>query len=92
MKQLCFCSRLNVQNCLTLRAFADQYMCVSLVEATNKFIQFNFKQVSDTEEFYALGKQDVVEIISYDELNVNSEEEVYDTSQFDCYDKNTKGF
>ncbi|PVD35896.1 hypothetical protein C0Q70_02865 [Pomacea canaliculata] len=73
-----FKDRLNVQNCLTLRAFADQYMCVSLVEATNKFIQFNFKQVSDTEEFYALGKQDVVEIISYDELNVNSEEEVFE--------------
>ncbi|KAK7495717.1 hypothetical protein BaRGS_00013164 [Batillaria attramentaria] len=73
-----FKDRLHVSNCLSLRTFADQYMCSALVEATNKFIQCNFKQVSETEEFLSLSKQEVLDIISRDELNVNSEEEVFE--------------
>ena len=51
-------------------------MCADLVEAANKFIQCNFKKVSETDDFLGLTKDDMLDIISRDELNVCSEEEV----------------
>ena len=68
--------RLHISNCLSVRTFADQYMCSDLVEAANKFIECNFRQVSSTEDFLNLTKEDILDIISRDELNVCSEEEV----------------
>ena len=59
-----------------MRAFADQYMCSSLVEAANKYIQNNFRGVAQSQDFLALPKSDILEILSRDELYVNSEEQV----------------
>ncbi|XP_041372118.1 kelch-like protein 18 [Gigantopelta aegis] len=70
--------RLHPQNCLSVRAFADQYMCSDLVESANKFIQNSFKQVAGTEEFLGLDRADLTDIISRDELNVNNEEQVFE--------------
>ncbi|XP_046329513.2 kelch-like protein 18 [Haliotis rufescens] len=72
--------RLHPQNCLAVRAFADQYMCSGLVEAANKYIQNNFRQVSSTEEFLNLSHTDMVDIISRDELNVTNEEQVFESA------------
>ncbi|ESP02986.1 hypothetical protein LOTGIDRAFT_177864 [Lottia gigantea] len=73
-------NRLHPQNCLGVRSFADQYMCTSLVEAANKFIQNNFKQVSVTDEFMSLSKAEFVDILSRDELNVSNEEQVFEAA------------
>lgn len=67
---------MNPQNVLGIRTFADQYMCTNLVEATNGFLQKHFKDVMNTEEFLSLSKSDIMEIISQDELNVSTEEQV----------------
>lgn len=51
-------------------------MCNSLVEATNKYLQKHFKEVMKSEEFSSLPLTDIVDIISRDELNIDSEEQV----------------
>ncbi|XP_070175523.1 kelch-like protein 18 [Littorina saxatilis] len=73
-----FKDRLHISNCVSVRTFADQYMCADLVEAANKFIHCHFKQVTLTDDFLCLPKDDVLHIISKDELNVCSEEEVFE--------------
>ncbi|KAK3106475.1 hypothetical protein FSP39_020687 [Pinctada imbricata] len=69
---------LHPQNVLGIRNFGDQYMCPQLVEATNKYIQKHFREVMLTEEFLSLDRYDVLDIISRDELNVKSEEQVFE--------------
>ncbi|XP_045210160.2 kelch-like protein 18 [Mercenaria mercenaria] len=72
--------RLHPLNCLGVRSFADQYMCTGLVEAANKYIQKHFKDVGKSEEYLNLSQTDVVDILGRDELNVNSEEQVYEAA------------
>ncbi|GFO08395.1 histone-lysine N-methyltransferase SETMAR [Plakobranchus ocellatus] len=71
-------NRLEPSTCLSIRAFADQYMCSTLVEAANKYIQKKFRQVALTPDFLSLPKAEVLEILSRDELDVRSEEQVFE--------------
>lgn len=70
------CFSLHPTNVLGIRSFGDQFMCQSLVEYANKYIQKHFKDVMVTDEFLNLNKSELMEIISRDELNVQSEEQV----------------
>lgn len=69
---------LHPTNVLGIRSFGDQFMCQSLVEYANKYIQKHFKDVMATDEFLNLNKSELMEIISRDELNVQSEEQVFE--------------
>ena len=69
--------RLHPNNVIGVRAFGDQFMCASLVEACSKHIQKYFVDVARSEEFLSLDLNDVVEILSNDELHVSSEEQVH---------------
>ncbi|BFZ23237.1 hypothetical protein BsWGS_26276 [Bradybaena similaris] len=71
-------NRLEPSSCLSIRAFADQYLCHTLVEAANKYLQNNFRQVALSSDFLALSKSDMLEILSRDELYVSSEEQVFE--------------
>ncbi|KAK3577962.1 hypothetical protein CHS0354_020801 [Potamilus streckersoni] len=71
--------RLHPYNVLGARRFADQYMCGSVVEAANKYLQKHYQEVAKSEEFLSLTKTEVQEIISHDELNVSSEEQVFES-------------
>lgn len=51
-------------------------MCAVLYDAANSFIHQHFVEVSMSEEFLALPFDDVLELVSRDELNVKSEEQV----------------
>lgn len=51
-------------------------MCAVLYDAANSFIHQHFVDVSMSEEFLALPLEDVLELVSRDELNVQSEEQV----------------
>lgn len=51
-------------------------MCAVLYDAANSFIHQHFVEVSMSEEFLALPLEDVLELVSRDELNVKSEEQV----------------
>ncbi|KAL3836007.1 hypothetical protein ACJMK2_021462 [Sinanodonta woodiana] len=71
--------RLHPHNVLGARRFADQYMCGGVVEAANKYLQKHYQEVAKSEEFLSLTKTEVQEIISRDELNVSSEEQVFES-------------
>ncbi|NXE96902.1 KLH18 protein, partial [Menura novaehollandiae] len=68
--------RLHPKNCLGVRQFAETMMCTVLYDAANSFIHQHFVEVSMSEEFLALPFEDVLELVSRDELNVKSEEQV----------------
>lgn len=71
-----FFDSFNSQNVLGVRAFADTLGCWSLVEACNRYINKCFVDVAQSEEFMNLNCEEVKDIISRDELNVPSEENV----------------
>ncbi|CAL1532393.1 unnamed protein product [Lymnaea stagnalis] len=73
-------NRLEPSSCLSVRQFADQYQCPSLVEASNKYIQNNFRQVAQSSDFVLLPKSEVLEILSRDELYVTTEEQVFEAA------------
>lgn len=51
-------------------------MCAVLYDSANSFTHQHFVEVSMSEEFLALPFEDVLELVSRDELNVKSEEQV----------------
>ena len=69
--------QLDPSNCLGIRAFADTHACRDLLRVADKFAQHNFVEVIDHEEFLLLPLGQLIEICSSDELNVRSEEQVY---------------
>ncbi|VDP23895.1 unnamed protein product [Soboliphyme baturini] len=69
--------QLDPTNCLGIRAFADTHACRELLRIADKFTQHNFQEVMESEEFLMLPVGQLIEIISSDELNVRSEEQVF---------------
>ncbi len=69
-------SRLHPNNVIGIRSFSDQFMCTSLLEACNKYLQKHFVEVSRSTEFLGLGETEVAELLNKDELHVTSEEQV----------------
>lgn len=69
--------QLDPSNCLGIRAFADTHSCLELLHYADKFTQERFQEVIESEEFLLLPVRQLIEIISSDELNVRSEEQVY---------------
>nr|XP_033787765.1 kelch-like protein 18 isoform X3 [Geotrypetes seraphini] len=70
--------RLHPKNCLGVRQFAETMMCAVLYDSANSFIHQHFVEVSMSEEFLALPLEDVLELVSRDELNVKAEEQVFE--------------
>uniref|UniRef100_A0A182UFW4 Kelch-like protein diablo n=1 Tax=Anopheles melas TaxID=34690 RepID=A0A182UFW4_9DIPT len=69
--------QLDPENCLGIRAFADTHSCRELLRIADKFTQHNFQEVMESEEFMLLPVGQLVDIICSDELNVRSEEQVF---------------
>ncbi len=53
--------QLHPSNCLGIRAFADLHGCMDLLAAADTFIQFQFAEVVEGEEFLALNATQVSE-------------------------------
>ncbi len=70
--------RLNIQDSLCVRSFAQQLMCHDLVDSVDKYIDKNFNKIIQTKEFLNLEAIDLAQILARDELNVDSEELVYE--------------
>ncbi|XP_021967648.1 ring canal kelch homolog [Folsomia candida] len=71
-------SQIHPSNCLGIRAFADLHGCLDLLTATETFIEFNFADVVEGEEFLSLNVQEVIALISSDKLTT-SEETVFES-------------
>ncbi|VDP87060.1 unnamed protein product [Echinostoma caproni] len=69
--------QLDPSNCLGIRAFADTHACRGLLRVADRFTQLNFLVRSTSEEFLLLPVNQLVDILSLDELNVRTEEQVY---------------
>jgi len=69
--------QLDPSNCLGIRAFADTHACRELLRIADKFTQHSFQEVMEHEEFLLLPLSQLIDIISSDELNVRSEEQVF---------------
>lgn len=68
--------RFNPNIVLGIRNFADTLGCSQLVNAADKYIQQNFRDVSLSEEFLSVMGSELIKIVKNDELDVSSEEEV----------------
>lgn len=69
-------SQLDPSNCIGIKDYAEIYGCVDLAKAAGKFIFRHFLEVSESEEFENLSKEQLIDLISRDELYVKSEDEV----------------
>ena len=69
--------QLDPSNCLGIKSFADTHACTELLQVADLFTLHNFQDVMDSEEFLLLPTAQLCEIISSDELNVISEEDVF---------------
>jgi len=69
--------QLHPTNCLGIRTFADTHACQELHKRSHKFALQNFQEVMSTEEFLLLPFQQVDELISNSQLNVDKEEKVF---------------
>ena len=70
-------SQLDPSNCIGIKDYAEIYGCVDLAKAAGKFIFRHFLEVSESEEFENLSKEQLIDLISRDELYVKSEDEVW---------------
>ncbi|CAG5131884.1 unnamed protein product [Candidula unifasciata] len=70
-------SHLHPSNCIEVRSFAQQHNRIELIKTTDGYIRDNFIAVCHTEEFLQMTPDILVEFISSADLNVDSEEQVY---------------
>nr|XP_014094600.2 kelch-like protein 18 [Bactrocera oleae] len=71
-------SRFHPHNVLGIRQFADSMGCTHLIEAADKYIDQNFAKVVQSEEFLSLDFGELIDLIRRDELNVPSEEIIFE--------------
>lgn len=71
-------SRFHSHNVLGIRQFADSLGCLHLVSAAEKYIHQYFSKVAQSDEFSALGFDELIDIVRRDELNVPTEENIFE--------------
>lgn len=63
--------------CLVLNRFAEAHNRLDLLETALRFIQVNFPQVSQEEEFLDLPKENLVHFLSSDYIYIDTEFQVH---------------
>ncbi|XP_060870649.1 kelch-like protein 2 [Metopolophium dirhodum] len=71
--------QLDASNCLGIRAFADLHNCTELLSSSEAFIKKEFLEMVKSDEFLSLSFEDVVKIISCNDLAVPYEEKVFES-------------
>ncbi|XP_063727897.1 kelch-like protein diablo [Symsagittifera roscoffensis] len=69
--------QLDPTNCLGIRAFADTHSCRELLRVADKYTYDKIQEVMQSDEFLLLSKEQLIGIISSDEINVRNEEQVF---------------
>ncbi|KAL4239391.1 hypothetical protein ACF0H5_000208 [Mactra antiquata] len=64
-------------NCIGIHCFAETHACTELQKKSKTFILKNFPSVSLQEEYLQLTKDKLIEFIQDEELNAETEEQVY---------------
>lgn len=68
---------LNSKNVFKIRHMAEKYTCYDLIVAVEEFIELNFVDLTNTEDFLKLDQNELISIINKDKLS-GSEEKVYE--------------
>ncbi|GFT95710.1 kelch-like protein 8 [Nephila pilipes] len=71
-------SQLHPSNCLGIRELAQRLGQLSLVKKSDSFSKYNFRKIIIEDEFVSISVQHLEEIISSEDLFVDSEVEVYE--------------
>ena len=69
---------MNASNCISIYRFAELYRCDEVLSRTTQFILANFTSVSKTNDFLNLSNKEVEMWISSDEIDVTTEENVFE--------------
>lgn len=69
--------QLHPSNCIGIRQFADAQGCADLYKAANNYVMENFVEVMENQEFLILSHDEVAKLLSSDDLNVPSEEVIF---------------
>eukprot|EP00102_Acyrthosiphon_pisum_P024844 XP_016662054.1 PREDICTED: ring canal kelch homolog isoform X2 [Acyrthosiphon pisum] len=69
---------LDPSNCLGIKAFADLHNCIDLLSISEAYIKQNFLEVAKIEDFVSLSSDDLVKLISSNDLAVPFEEKVFE--------------
>eukprot|EP00118_Oscarella_pearsei_P009849 m.57751 g.57751 ORF g.57751 m.57751 type:complete len:596 (+) comp34758_c0_seq3:50-1837(+) len=72
---------MDAGNCIGIRTFANLHCCVELEKKANRFVCTRFADVAKGEEFADLEWSEVTTILKSDELQVRSEEVVYEAAR-----------
>ena len=67
----------NASNSISMYYLAERYGCEELISESQTFILANFPTVAKTEDFLSLSSKEVKMWISSDEINVSSEEDLF---------------
>ncbi|XP_014207019.1 kelch-like protein 5 [Copidosoma floridanum] len=70
--------QLHPSNCLGIRRFADIHGCTNLLHTANVYTNDHFMEVVKNQEYLLLTADDVAMLLQSDDLNVTSEESVFD--------------
>ncbi|CAF3757459.1 unnamed protein product [Rotaria magnacalcarata] len=71
--------KLSPENAIGIREFASFFYCKNLSEKTEIYLLTNFIEISiKSEEFLELDLEQIIHILNSDELNVRSEQAVFD--------------
>nr|CAH7720231.1 unnamed protein product [Callosobruchus chinensis] len=83
--QLCcayLIDELSPSNCLETLKFASQYFCKDLMHKGSVFIRHNFSKIlKESYEFYNISPAHLKDILKDDELNIRSEDVVFEAIQ-----------
>lgn len=71
-------NKLDAQNSIGIHCFAHIHNCEDLCIKAKEFIEKNFMEVCNSEEFLSLSYEKISEFISSDELNVDKEEYIFE--------------
>eukprot|EP00102_Acyrthosiphon_pisum_P002195 XP_001943389.2 PREDICTED: kelch-like protein 17 isoform X2 [Acyrthosiphon pisum] len=70
--------QLNLSNCLGIKEFADFYNCTELLSSSEEYIKTHFLKFIETDDFLSLSSEEVISLISSDDINVPFEENIFE--------------
>lgn len=74
-----FKQQINKSNCMRTWLFAESHNCIELLEASLKYIDYNFLDIVRGREFLDTDQPDIISgIICREDLAITSEEQVYE--------------
>ncbi|XP_014670365.1 PREDICTED: gigaxonin-like [Priapulus caudatus] len=83
LKQICgdfLEQNINLQNCIGIWAFTEQFSCPWTHHVAEQFIHMNFSQVWHGEEFLTLTFEQLAQLLKRDTLAVSTEQEVWNAT------------